>query len=54
MFGASSQDQKGLSDTNKFLTFLACEALFKQFYSLFKHYFKSDFVLITKLSSKKQ
>ena len=40
LFGPSSRDQKGLSDTNKFLTPLACEALFKQFYSLFKHYFK--------------
>ena len=31
VFRPSSQDQKGLSDTNKFLTPLACEILFKQF-----------------------
>ena len=32
----ASQDQKGLSDTNRFLTPLACEILFKQilFFSL--------------------
>ena len=35
MFRPSCQDQK---DTNKFLTPLACEALFKQFYLLYKHY----------------
>ena len=27
MFRPSSQDQKGLSDSNKFLTFLDCETL---------------------------
>ena len=31
LFRPSSQDQKGFSDTNKFLTPLACEILFKQF-----------------------
>ena len=36
-FEPSNQDQKGLSNTNKFLTPLACEALFEQFYSLYQH-----------------
>ena len=31
MLRPSSQDQKGLSDINKFLTSLSCEILFKQF-----------------------
>ena len=39
VFRPSSQNQKGLSDTIKFLTPLACEASFKQFYLLYKKYF---------------
>ena len=39
VFRPSTQDQDCLSDTNKFLTPLACDTLFEQFYELFKYLF---------------
>ena len=46
VFRPSSQDQKGLPDTNKFLTPLACEILFKQFLLFLNINFKFYFILI--------